>query len=65
MGRIKTQKAKRIGRTIFAEHTAELKTDFTSNKAICAKIASIPSKKLRNVVVGYVTRLARRAAQQK
>ncbi len=65
MGRIKTQKAKRIGREIFARYQAQLKTDFEGNKAACAPLAKIPSKKLRNIVVGYVTRLARRAAEQK
>ncbi|MFQ5621428.1 MAG: 30S ribosomal protein S17e, partial [Candidatus Nanoarchaeia archaeon] len=52
MGRIKTQLAKRIGQQVFDNHTEVLSTDFAMNKVVCAKIMSIPSKKLRNVVVG-------------
>jgi small subunit ribosomal protein S17e len=57
MGRIKTQLIKRISNKLFAEHKTEFKTDFNENKEVVAKLASIPSKKIRNIIAGYVTRL--------
>jgi len=65
MGRIKTQLAKRVGQELFDTHSTHLSGDFVKNKEYCATVADIPSKKLRNVIIGYVTRLAKRAAQQK
>ena len=57
MGRIKTQLIKRISNKLFKEHRDELKKDFKENKEAVAKLAIIPSKKIRNVIAGYVTRL--------
>lgn len=57
MGRIKTQLIKRISNKLIKEHGNELKKDFNENKGIVAKLAILPSKKIRNVIVGYVTRL--------
>ncbi|MBW2982617.1 30S ribosomal protein S17e [Candidatus Woesearchaeota archaeon] len=57
MGRIKTQLIKRISNKLFTEHRNELKKDFKENKEAVAKLAVIPSKKIRNVIAGYVTRL--------
>ena len=57
MGRIKTQLTKRISNKLIKEYGNELKKDFKENKEIVAKLASIPSKKMRNVIAGYVTRL--------
>jgi len=57
MGRIKTQLIKRISNKLIKEHGNEFKKDFKENKDIVAKLADIPSKKIRNVIAGYVTRL--------
>ncbi|MBW2966648.1 30S ribosomal protein S17e [Candidatus Woesearchaeota archaeon] len=57
MGRIKTQLIKRISNKLIKEHKNEFKNDFKENKEIVAKLADIPSKKIRNVIAGYVTRL--------
>ena len=59
MGRIKTQLIKRNSKKIFAAHQAEFTTDFTKNKVILDKNRDIASKKLRNVIAGYITRLAK------
>lgn len=63
MGRIKTQQVKRIGHEMFAKEPSGFKATFTENKEILNKRASFASKKLRNLVAGYVTRLARQAKQ--
>ncbi len=57
MGRIKTTAIKSKGQKIFNEHKEEFTTDFAKNKEIVRGIAQIPSKKIRNILTGYITRL--------
>ena len=57
MGRIKTQLVKRVGRQLFKDHKDTLKKTFDENKQVIETLADIPSKKLRNIIAGYVTRL--------
>ena len=57
MGRIKTMMIKRITNNLVAEHRDEFKKTFAENKVLLEQFADIPSKKLRNVIAGYVTRL--------
>lgn len=57
MGRIKTKLIKRITLKLVAEHRDEFKKDFKQNKEIVKEFADIPSKKLRNIIAGYATRL--------
>ncbi len=64
MGRVKTQLVKRLGRKIYKDHKDLCKSTFEENKAIVVKFADFPSKKLRNVVTGYVTRLARKGQEE-
>ena len=59
MGRIKTRKVKRVTKLLIKDHEQEFKTDFTENKTVLAKVAGIQSKKTRNVIAGYATRLKR------
>ncbi|MBW2993661.1 30S ribosomal protein S17e [Candidatus Woesearchaeota archaeon] len=57
MGRIKTMMIKRITNNLVAEHRDDFKKTFEENKQIVEQFADIPSKKLRNIIAGYVTRL--------
>ena len=57
MGRIKTKQIKRIAIQLVELHRDKFKTNFTDNKKIVEEFAEIPSKKMRNVIAGYVTRL--------
>ena len=57
MGRIKTQLIKRTTLKLFAEHRDEFKKDYADNKKILSGLAEIPSKKIQNVIAGYITRL--------
>ena len=59
MGRIKTKLIKRVTLSLFKDHKEEFKQDFDENKEIVTKFAEIPSKKIRNIIAGYVTRLVR------
>lgn len=57
MGRIKTQLVKRITRQLIKVHGEVLKDNFDDNKALVSKFTTIQSKKIRNTVAGYVTRI--------
>tara|TARA_Y100000310_G_scaffold333007_1_gene409678 strand:+ start:107 stop:274 length:168 start_codon:yes stop_codon:yes gene_type:complete len=51
---------KRNGNKLFNLHKDKFKKDFETNKQVLPEVADIPSKKLRNVLAGYITRLANR-----
>ena len=59
MGRIKTQLVKRTTLQLIEENADKFKTDFDENKKIVEELANIPSKKLRNIIAGYATRLTK------
>lgn len=60
MGRIKTTQVKRTGRKLVSMYTNKFSSDFTQNKKQVDVSAVISSKKLRNIIAGYVTRLTKR-----
>jgi small subunit ribosomal protein S17e len=60
MGRIKTQQIKRATFDLLREHKDEFKKDFAENKKLVSEFAEIRSKKLKNMVAGYVTRLVKK-----
>lgn len=57
MGRIKTQLVKRLAFQLLNKHQHDLKETFEENKKMVEQFMSGPSKKIRNTVAGYVTRL--------
>lgn len=59
MGRIKTQLIKRTARKLFARHTADVKPIFDENKQMVATFLQHPNKKMRNIIAGYLARLAK------
>lgn len=61
MGRIKTTLVKRTGAELFHSNQDKFKIDFDHNKKIVMELAIIHSKKLRNVIAGYITKLVKKA----
>jgi len=59
MGRIKTMLIKRTVNSLIAKHPDRFKDDFEENKKLVEDVAEIRSKKLRNVIAGYLTRLVK------
>ena len=59
MGRIKTKLIKRVSKEILVRYGSHFKSTFNENKEIIPKFAEIHSKKLRNILVGYITHLKR------
>ena len=50
---------KRTSNDLVREHPTEFKTTFEENKKLVTKFAEVRSKKIRNIIAGYVTRLVR------
>lgn len=61
MGRIKSRFVKSSGDKIFEAGKEEFSEDFNKNKAFVAKHAQIPSKRLRNTILGHIVRLSKKA----
>lgn len=61
MGRIKTSFVKHVGQQLFEKHADKFSTDFSSNKEILNQLVDIKSRKLRNVIAGYITSLKNQA----
>ena len=57
MGRIKSKLIKRTGRSLLAEPNS-FNSQFEDNKQIIKGLT--PSKKMRNQIAGYITRLKKR-----
>ena len=60
MGRIKTQLVKRGTHDLIEQNPDKFKKDFVENKVIVDELADVPSKKLRNIIAGYATRLMKK-----
>mmetsp|Transcript_19162 Transcript_19162/g.16985 ORF Transcript_19162/g.16985 Transcript_19162/m.16985 type:complete len:137 (+) Transcript_19162:18-428(+) len=63
MGRVRTGLVKRAARQIIEAYYTRLTLDFDTNKKICEEVATIPSKRLRNKIAGYVTHLMKRISR--
>ena len=57
MGRVRHKYTKRMTRKVM--ENAEFTSDFEENKVTLSAIADISSKKIRNVIAGYATKLAK------
>lgn len=59
MGRIKTALVKRVSHELLDKNRDKFKENFDENKKIVEEHAKLSSKKLRNIIAGYITRLMR------
>ena len=60
MGRIKTKRIKATTVEAYEMYKEEFTIDFDKNKTLLNKIQDGESKKLRNIIAGYATRLKKR-----
>jgi len=65
MGRIKTLPIKRITHKLMELHGNEFTDTYEKNKEIVNKLVLTPSKKLRNAIAGYITRLVKKSKEPK
>ncbi len=61
MGRIKTSFIKHIGRELYEKHSGKFTADYAANKKIIDNLIYMKSKKLKNILTGYITTLKKRA----
>lgn len=64
MGRIKTALIKRVTKRLVKEHGDRVTKNFDENKKVVGEFAEFRSKKLRNIVAGYATRLKKKAQEE-
>lgn len=57
VGRIKTQLIKRTTHELVSRYGGEFKDNFEENKTVVSRYLDVSSKKMRNTIAGYVTRL--------
>ncbi len=59
MGKVRTSSVKRTAEKLFELHQNKVTTDYNSNKELVKANVYVKSKKLRNQIAGYLTRLAK------
>ena len=64
MGRIKTTQIKRTALELLEKHKNIFAKEFGENKQLVDKFTDVPSKKLRNAIAGYLTRIVKRAEEK-
>ena len=66
MGKVRIAAVKKVARELVERYPEKFTTNYESNKVVLADLVDSKTKRLRNRVVGYVTRLkiveGRRAA---
>ena len=63
MGRIKTTLIKRNAKELMKLYGDKFSTIFEENKKKVEELVDVKSKKLRNIMAGYITRLKKKEAQ--
>jgi len=64
MGRIKTSSVKNIARELLEKYPDKFSTDFEKNKKALAELAKFESKRMRNIVAGFITALKKQTTKQ-
>jgi len=59
MGRIKTMQIKRVTKQVMEKYGDNFTKNFEENKAIVRNYVDVSSKKLRNIIAGYITKLTK------
>ncbi len=57
MGRIKTRTIKAATRDLYEKQGEKASTNFEENKELVSNNLVVTSKKLRNIIAGYTTRI--------
>ena len=57
MGRVRTEMVKKLAKELFQVHHDKFSTDYEANKKAVDQFADSKTKRVRNRVAGYVTRL--------
>ncbi|MEM5828187.1 MAG: 30S ribosomal protein S17e [Candidatus Aenigmatarchaeota archaeon] len=63
MGRVRTRDIKNLALKILEQHRDKFTTDFEKNKQIINQLYYFYSKKIRNKIVGYITKLVKKSSK--
>ena len=63
MGIISTTLIKRTGQKLFKAYPEKFGKEFDNNKKAVMEVAEVHSKKLRNVIAGYITKLVKNSQE--
>lgn len=63
MGRIKTILIKTLGNELIREHGKKFTDNFERNKEILGTIKNVKSKKIKNILAGYITKEIKRSSK--
>ena len=64
MGKVRTETVKRAARELIERFPSKFTNEYEANKSAVNEVLIAPSKKLRNRIAGYVTRLKVTEAQK-
>lgn len=56
MGRVKSVAIKTLGDELISQHGDKFTEDFEVNKKVLGEVKPIKSKRIRNILAGYITR---------
>jgi len=59
LGKVRPILVKRLARELLSRYPDKFTLDFEENKRLVAELTDIKSKRLRNRVAGYITRLVK------
>ncbi|MEM5772719.1 MAG: 30S ribosomal protein S17e [Candidatus Aenigmatarchaeota archaeon] len=63
MGRIKTSFIKNIARELLEKNSDKFSTNFENNKKVVEQLIEIKSKRIRNIVAGYITSIKKKESK--
>jgi len=61
MGRVRTSSVKRAAEELMVEFPKQFTTKFDENKKKVSELAEVGTKKLRNMIAGYITKKVKSA----
>ncbi|KYH37297.1 MAG: 30S ribosomal protein S17 [Candidatus Bathyarchaeota archaeon B24] len=59
MGKVRPASIKRVARLLLERYGDKFTADYESNKKLVEELVEVPSKKIRNLLAGYVTSLVK------
>jgi len=57
LGKVRTERVKKVARELIRRYPGKFTTDFESNKKVVMSLTQLSSVKLRNRIAGYISRL--------
>lgn len=59
MGKIRHASIKRMAKTLLENYSGKFTADYETNKKLVGELVNVSSKKLRNLLAGYITNLVK------